>query len=82
MNASYLSSLFKKCTGVNFIDYVTDQRISAAKVLLDDPLRSTAEIASMIGYESASYFTRAFKKRTGMTPTEYRKGRPQEGGTA
>ncbi|MDD7201693.1 MAG: helix-turn-helix domain-containing protein [Sphaerochaetaceae bacterium] len=82
MNASYLSSLFKKCTGVNFIDYVTDQRISAAKVLLDDPLRSTAEIASMIGYESASYFTRAFKKRTGMTPTEYRKVRPQEGGMA
>ena len=38
-----------------------------------DPFRSAAEVASMVGYEDASYFARAFKKRTGMTPTQYRK---------
>jgi Response regulator containing CheY-like receiver domain and AraC-type DNA-binding domain len=73
INASYLSVLFKKCTGVNFIDYIADLKVNAAKELLKDPLKSAAEIASMVGYESASYFTRAFKKRTGQTPTEYRR---------
>jgi len=72
MNASYLSVLFKKCTGTNFVDYLTDLKIAAAKELLEDPLRSASEIANLTGYESASYFTRAFKKNTGMTPTEYR----------
>jgi YesN/AraC family two-component response regulator len=72
INASYLSVLFKRCTGVNFVSFVTDLKINAAKELLKDPLRSANEIAEMVGYESASYFTRAFKKHTGMTPTEYR----------
>lgn len=73
INPSYLSVLFKRCTGTNFIDYISDLKISAAKDLLKDPLRSAAEIANIVGYESASYFTRAFKKKTGQTPTEWRK---------
>ena len=73
LNPTYFSALFKKETGVNFLDYLTDLRIQAARSLLTDPLRSTSEIASMVGYDSAGYFARAFKKRTGMTPTEYRK---------
>ena len=72
VNASYLSSMFKKEAGINFIDYVVDLRISAAKELLKDPLRSAGEIAEKTGFESSSYFTRTFKKKTGMTPTEYR----------
>lgn len=73
MNSSYLSVIFKRSVGVNFVDYLTNLRINAAKDLLADPLRSTAEIASMVGYEYANYFARAFKKKTGMTPTEYRR---------
>ena len=73
MAPAYFSSRFKKCFGVNFVDYVTELRMNAAQELLKDPLRSTAEIAGMVGYDSASYFTRAFKKHTGMTPTEYRR---------
>lgn len=72
VSASYFSVLFKRSFGVGFLDYLTDLRIQAAKELLADPLRSTAEVASLVGYESASYFTRAFKKKTGRTPTEYR----------
>ena len=72
ISPSYLSSTFKKCFGVGFLDYLTELRVQAAKDLLADPLRSTAEVASLVGYESASYFTRAFKKKTGQTPTEYR----------
>ncbi|NCA74672.1 MAG: response regulator [Gammaproteobacteria bacterium] len=73
INASYLSCIFKRCTGVNFLDYITNLRISAAKDYLCDPFKSASEIASMVGYDSSSYFTRAFKKNTGLTPTEYRR---------
>lgn len=73
MTPAYFSSRFKKCFGVNFVDYVAELRMNAAKEYLQDPLRSTSEIAGMVGYDSANYFTRAFKKHTGMTPTEYRR---------
>lgn len=73
LNASYLSSIFKRYTGINFIDYITNLRISAAKEYLGDPFKSVSEIAAMVGYDSSSYFCRAFKKNTGFTPTEYRK---------
>lgn len=77
LNASYFSSLFKRTFQVNFLDYLTELRMDAAKKLLTDPLRSTAEVANMVGYESANYFTRAFKKNVGMTPTEYRRDAAQ-----
>ena len=73
INSSYFSVLFKRALGVNFVDYLTELRMNAAKELLLDPLRSAAEIAGMVGYDSANYFTRAFKKRVGMTPTEFRR---------
>lgn len=73
LNSSYFSSLFKRTFRVNFLDYLTELRMDAAKELLSDPLRSTAEVANMVGYESANYFTRAFKKKVGMTPTDYRR---------
>lgn len=79
LNASYFSTVFKRSMGVNFIDYLTDLRVNAAKELLSDPLRPTGEVAGMVGYESANYFTRAFKKKTGMTPTEYRRTRKGSG---
>lgn len=73
ISPSYFSVMFKKSFGVGFLDYLTELRIQAAKTLLADPLRSSAEVASLVGYESASYFTRMFKKKTGQTPTEYRR---------
>jgi len=75
INAAYLSSIFKRCTGINFLDYITNLRTCAAKEYLSDPFKSVSEIASMVGYDSSSYFCRAFKKNTGFTPTEYRKHR-------
>lgn len=80
INASYFSALFKRSMGVNFVDYLTDLRMQAARDLLTDPLRSTAEVAGLVGYENANYFTRAFKKKTGMTPTEFRRRSSQERG--
>ncbi len=74
ISPAYLSSQFKKYLHVGFLDYLTEARMRAACELLGDPLRSTSEVAGMVGYEDASYFTRAFKKRTGLTPTQYRRG--------
>ena len=62
ISPAYLSAQFKKY-----------QKMNAAKELLTDPFRSAAEVASMVGYEDSSYFARTFKKRTGMTPTQYRR---------
>ena len=73
ISPAYLSAQFKKYQKMNFLDCLTELRINAAKELLSDPFRSSAEVASMVGYEDASYFARAFKKRTGVTPTQYRK---------
>ena len=79
ISPAYLSAQFKKYQKMNFLDCLTELRINAAKELLADPFRSTAEVASMVGYEDASYFARAFKKRTGMTPTQYRRqAKPKE----
>ena len=73
ISPAYLSAQFKKYQKMNFLDCLTELRINAAKELLSDPFRSSAEVASMVGYEDASYFARAFKKCTGMTPTQYRR---------
>ena len=73
ISPAYLSAQFKKYQKMNFLDCLTELRINAAKELLADPFRSSAEVASMVGYEDASYFARAFKKRTGMTPTQDRR---------
>ena len=63
ISPAYLSAQFKKYQKMNFLDCLTELRINAAKELLNDPFRSSAEVASMVGYEDASYFARAFKKR-------------------
>ena len=73
INSSYFSVLFKKHFCVNFVDYLTELRMNAAKDLLRDPFLAAADVAGMVGYESPNYFTRAFKKNTGMTPTQYRR---------
>lgn len=68
----YFSKLFKEETGTNFIDYLTDIRINKAKQLLDDTKLNMKEICAQIGYSDPNYFSRAFKKKVGVTPTDYR----------
>lgn len=73
MNSSYLSSLFKKETGMNFNEYLTRHRIQMAKEFLMEPGLSVAEVGQRVGYEDFKYFSKVFKKVMGMNPTEYRK---------
>jgi two-component system, response regulator YesN len=69
----YFSKLFKDRFGMNFIDYLTDIRISKAKEEMSNQGKSLKEICYSIGYKDPNYFSRVFKKITGLSPTEYRK---------
>ncbi len=69
----YLSRLFKKEEGINFLDYLNQYRIDAAKKLLLDLNYNVIEIASMTGFQNTKYFSKVFKKNVGITPSEYRK---------
>jgi two-component system response regulator YesN len=70
----YLVKLFKSRSGETISSYITTQRIEEAKRLLDgNPDVEIYKIASLVGYgENYFYFSRIFKARTGMQPTEYR----------
>ncbi|MDF2925952.1 MAG: signal transduction response regulator [Paenibacillaceae bacterium] len=71
----WLSQLFKKETGQTFSDYMIDWRITRAKALLRESGCKIYEIAAMVGYQDLQYFGKLFKKRTGMSPKEYRYGK-------
>lgn len=77
MNPAYLSRVFKKETGQAFNAYVSEQRIRRAKQLLQTKDR-IIDIAGNVGFENSKYFSQAFKKRTGMTPQEYRAAMQKE----
>lgn len=68
----YASRLFKNETGISFMSYVIEKRISEAKSLLASSTLPVSTIASRVGYDNYSYFTRLFKKETGITPIKYR----------
>ncbi|MEK0314884.1 response regulator [Cohnella sp. 56] len=68
----YLSRLYKQKTGHSISDYITRTRIERAKMLLGESALKIHEVGMRIGYDSASYFTRFFKKMTLLTPQEYR----------
>lgn len=72
VNASYLSTLFKKEVGIPLTDFVNRQRIEQAKKLLVVTELATKTIAQQCGIPDIYYFSRLFKKRTGVTPKLYR----------
>jgi AraC-like DNA-binding protein len=72
VSSEYLSRLFKKTIGKRYVDYVNELRVSRAQGLLKTTFLSVGEIAEEAGYTRHSYFSRLFKRMTGMTPQEYR----------
>ncbi|HOA54118.1 MAG TPA: response regulator transcription factor [Clostridiales bacterium] len=68
----YISRMFKKEMGKNFVDYLNELRMEKARELLKDVRYKTYEVAEKVGIPDAHYFSRLFKKYVGMTPTEYR----------
>lgn len=79
MSSCYFSKFFKKITGMNFITYVTDSKIEAAQEMLLDTDMPVINIAYELSYSETNYFSKAFKKKVGVTPTEFREGRLQAG---
>jgi len=68
---NYLSQLFGKYGDSGFVEYITETRIAAAKEMLEQGDLKVYEIAEKLGYESAFYFSKVFKKVTGLSPREY-----------
>lgn len=68
----YLSRMFKKELGKNFVEYLNEIRVEKAKELLQDPKYKTYEVAELVGIQDSHYFSKLFKKYTNLTPTEYR----------
>ncbi|WP_339279832.1 response regulator [Paenibacillus sp. FSL W8-1187] len=72
VNASYLSRIFKRETGVNFVGYLTRLRMEKAKAMLRENRLKVYEVAERVGYPNTAYFSKLFKKHCGMTPEEFR----------
>ena len=72
LSRSYISSLFKEETGVSLTSYINHVRIEQSKRLLEDEHIPLVDIADMCGFGDQSYFTKIFKRETGMPPNRYR----------
>lgn len=70
---TYITQLLKKTTGRSFADLKTYFTILQAKHLLTSGSASVEEIAEQLGYQNTQSFSRAFKNKTGMSPSVYRK---------
>ena len=73
INASWLSTKFKNEIGENITDYINNFRIDMAKLFLITSDYSITEISTLVGFNDSKYFSRQFRKVTGITPIEFRK---------
>ncbi|WP_409342544.1 response regulator [Paenibacillus sp. MBLB4367] len=72
VNPNYFSTIFKRETGGNFIDYLNEVRINESKKLLLHTDFKVFEISMRVGYGNFSYFNKMFKRLSGVTPQTYR----------
>lgn len=71
VNPSYLSEVFHSTTGVTFQDYVAKTRIDQAKLLLATRKCRMGEVAERTGFSDHNYFSKVFKRLTGLSPSEF-----------
>lgn len=72
INRSYLSQVFKEKTGITFGVYLNSMKMARGKRLLLEPNLKILEIAGRLGYKDIEYFSRVFRGKFGISPTEYR----------
>lgn len=72
LSTCYFIRTFKNVTGTTPLSYILSLRISNAKNLLESTDYNITEISSIVGYDNPLYFSRLFKKQTGLSPSEYR----------
>lgn len=68
----YLTSKFKKDTGINLRDYICQKKVEHAKLLLNGTQLSVQQISEQLSFSSVSYFCVVFQKFAGMTPGDFR----------
>lgn len=73
LNAQYISQLFKSEIGVGFLTYLTNIRIEHAKKLLLSTDDAISDISDQCGYNDYRVFTKVFKKKEGITPSQFRR---------
>jgi two-component system response regulator YesN len=78
LSISRLAHRFKEETGATLIEYLTWVRISHAQRLLVETDKSCQQIADEVGYNNQSYFSRAFRRVVGITPRQFRRGKPSK----
>ena len=71
-STSYLSRIFKESTGETIIRTINNKRIEKAKKYLEETDYKVYEIADILGFENVTYFSRFFKKHTGLSPKDYK----------
>ncbi|WP_218090958.1 AraC family transcriptional regulator [Paenibacillus solanacearum] len=76
MSFKQINRLFKKEIGTTVYNYLMTKKMKTAKILLEDTEMSIDEISYFIGYADSHNFSTLFKRKTGVTPTEYRKKNP------
>ncbi len=74
ISPNYFSAMFSQEVGQTFIEYLTGKRIAEAKRMLRQTDKRSSEIAFAVGYKDPHYFSFVFKKVSGCTPSEYRRG--------
>lgn len=72
LSASYVCTYFKTQTGQTLNQYLTEYRMEKAMHLLEDARNQIADISAKVGYSNGNYFSKSFKKFTGLTPSKYR----------
>lgn len=72
ISPAYFSSIFKKETKMTFVNYLTQVRMDAAKVILKTTNLKSFEVAEKVGYSEPNYFSYCFKKYFGISPSEFR----------
>lgn len=73
LSPAYFSTVFKKDTGMTFLEYLSKVRMDMAKRLLKETNRTVADICQTVGYSDVRYFSKTFAKYSGLKPNEYRK---------
>lgn len=72
LSASYVCTYFKTQTGQTLNQYLTEYRMEKAMHLLEDARYQITDISAKVGYSNGNYFSKSFKKFTGLTPSKYR----------
>ena len=72
-NSAYFSTMFKKETGQTLTEYILQVRMEKARELLKNKEIKVNDIPELIGIGDAKYFSKQFKKVSGLTPSQYRK---------